>query len=164
VAPGRDGDKFSERPSAVTLIDRDYRTAKTSVHADIRKLDSNAAIYMRADETLGHPQTATLDIVRTVGPGAHKVLAFPARFSGIDLAVAGEAPVLGAHTDEIAGELGVNEPALVVLGPARWCSSAFCRGPLAKTLSPSSPCTSMHVARNPDLFRASDPGRAAPLS
>ena len=35
-----------------------------------------------------------LDIVRTVGPDAHKVLAFPARFSGIDLTPAGEAPAL----------------------------------------------------------------------
>jgi formyl-CoA transferase len=83
--------------------------------ARIRKLGANAAVYMRADETLAHPQTAALDVVRTVGPDAHKVLAFPARFSGIELAPAGEAPALGAHTAEIAGELGVNGPALAAL-------------------------------------------------
>jgi hypothetical protein len=115
VAPGRDGDKISEWPSAVTLIERDYRTGKTSVlptSASSTPMRPSICVPTRRS-VIRRPQHWTScgrsALART------RVLAFPAHFFGIDLAVAGEAPVLGAHADEIAGELGVNEPALVVL-------------------------------------------------
>ncbi len=78
--------------------------------AIIKKHGGNAAVYMSADETLAHPQTAALNIVREV-PGSDgkqtKVRAFPAHFSRLQPKISGIAPALGEHTRAIAKEAGV---------------------------------------------------------
>ncbi|MFN9122338.1 MAG: hypothetical protein ACK5X5_11160, partial [bacterium] len=61
----------------------------------IRKHSGNAAEYQRADETIAHPQVASLGLLREAG-SAHdqaqvrtKVRSFPARFSRLQPAVPG---------------------------------------------------------------------------
>ncbi len=76
----------------------------------IRKHAGNAATYVTADETMAHPQTAALGIVREVetGDGGRtKVRAFPARFSAAAPRLQGKAPGLGEHTEAIAAEAGI---------------------------------------------------------
>jgi crotonobetainyl-CoA:carnitine CoA-transferase CaiB-like acyl-CoA transferase len=78
--------------------------------ATVRKYGANVAMYMRADETLAHPQTKALEIEREVkGPvGPVNVRAFPARFSRSSMPVHGGVPRLGEHTDEVAAECGLS--------------------------------------------------------
>ncbi len=76
--------------------------------AAIRKYGANVAMYMRANETMEHPQTKALEIEREVaGPsGLAKVRAFPARFSRSSPTLRGGLPHLGEHTGQVAGEAG----------------------------------------------------------
>jgi crotonobetainyl-CoA:carnitine CoA-transferase CaiB-like acyl-CoA transferase len=77
--------------------------------AIIRKHGALASSYLTHDQVFADPQTQALDLVRTVpGPGGHDtpVLAFPAHFSRSRPELRGHAPALGAHTVEIATELG----------------------------------------------------------
>ncbi|HEX7128048.1 MAG TPA: CaiB/BaiF CoA-transferase family protein, partial [Thermodesulfobacteriota bacterium] len=76
----------------------------------IRKHSGNASSYMRADQTLAHPQTAALGIVReveTAEGGTAKVRAFPARYSRSTPGLRGRAPGLGEHAAAIAAEVGI---------------------------------------------------------
>ncbi len=78
--------------------------------AIIKKHRGNAAIYVRADETLAHPQSAALEIVRTVtdrNGNAAKVRAYPAHFSSLKPKVEGVVPMLGEHTRSVAAEVGI---------------------------------------------------------
>jgi crotonobetainyl-CoA:carnitine CoA-transferase CaiB-like acyl-CoA transferase len=88
-----------------------------SLVATIRKFGANVAMYMRADETLAHPQTQALGIVREVpGPGGPTpVRGFPARFSRSTNPLRGTAPGLGEHTADIAREAGLAEEELARL-------------------------------------------------
>ena len=61
---------------------------------------------MTADETLAHPQTAALNVVREVGDGKMRVRAFPARYSRLRPRLHATAPRLGEHTEAIAAEAG----------------------------------------------------------
>ncbi len=78
--------------------------------AIIKKHRGNAATYIRADETLAHPQSVALDIVRTVtdrNGNAAKVRAYPAHFSSLKPKVEGVVPRLGEHTRAVASEAGI---------------------------------------------------------
>lgn len=83
--------------------------------AIIKKHRGNAAVYVRADETLAHPQTAALDIIRTVkdrnGEQA-KVRAFPAHFSRLRPRIDAAVPGLGEHVRAVALEVGITVAAL----------------------------------------------------
>lgn len=86
--------------------------------AIIKKHRGNAATYVSADETLAHPQTAALDIVRTVtdrNGASAKVRAFPAHFSQLQPAITGIVPNLGEHTRAVAAEAGISEAALAAM-------------------------------------------------
>lgn len=77
----------------------------------IRKHAGNAATYVTADETLAHPQTAALGIVREVETrdgGRAQARTFPARFSGGAAPLQGRTPDFGEHTAEIAAEAGID--------------------------------------------------------
>ncbi|MBI4195054.1 MAG: CoA transferase [Betaproteobacteria bacterium] len=81
----------------------------------IRCHTGSASVYLRADETLAHPQTRALDIVREVDAGdgrKARIRAFPARFSRLRPALRGNAPLRGEHTAEIASELGFDSATL----------------------------------------------------
>ncbi len=83
--------------------------------AIIKKHRGNAAIYVRADETLAHPQTAALDIVRTVTDGngvQAKVRAFPAHFSRLQPKIEAIVPKLGEHARAVAAEVGIADAVL----------------------------------------------------
>lgn len=89
----------------------------------IRKHAGNASAYMRADETLAHPQTAALNIVREVpGQGAakHRVRAFPARYSRLKTELHAQAPSLGQHAREIVRQAGFDD--------AEWARLKQCLG------------------------------------
>lgn len=77
----------------------------------IRKHRGNASVYYRLDQTLEHPQTQALDVVREVDDGGRKrkVRRFPARFGKLQPKVHAHAPKLGEHTREIAAEVGLSE-------------------------------------------------------
>ena len=78
----------------------------------IRKHSGNAARYMSAEETVAHPQTQALGIIKEVsGPGGkpQRVRAFPARFSRMSTPLHAEAPALGQHTREILREAGMDD-------------------------------------------------------
>ena len=80
----------------------------------IRKHAGNAAAYVSADETIAHPQTAALGIVREVETREGRktrVRAFPARFSRMELQLKKRPPDLGEHTEAIATEAGITGPA-----------------------------------------------------
>lgn len=85
------------------------RFSSDRLSAIIRKHGGNAAKYMRADETVAHPQTQALNIVREVAAAGGKaaVRAFPARFSRLVPRLNGRAPKLAEHTAEVAAELGI---------------------------------------------------------
>ncbi len=92
------------------------RYTAEQITAIIKRHGGNSAIYIDAKETLAHPQTKGLNIVRTV-PGrtageSHQVRAFPARFSRLQPGVPGVAPQLGEHTREVAAEHGVGSQLL----------------------------------------------------
>ena len=89
--------------------------------ATVRRYGANVAMYMRADETLAHPQTKALGIERTVpGPdGPAKVRAFPARFSRSTPALHGHAPGLGEHTAQVAEACGLPQDELARLRDAK---------------------------------------------
>jgi crotonobetainyl-CoA:carnitine CoA-transferase CaiB-like acyl-CoA transferase len=76
----------------------------------IRKHRGNASVYYRLDQALEHAQTKALGIVTEVesGGGARKVKGFPARFSTLRPQLHASAPKLGAHTLDVARELGMN--------------------------------------------------------
>ncbi len=81
----------------------------------IRKHAGNAARYMRADETMAHPQTAALGILRDVRASSgkmHRVRAFPVRFSRTKTSIYEHAPSLGQHTEAIALEAGIGSAEL----------------------------------------------------
>jgi crotonobetainyl-CoA:carnitine CoA-transferase CaiB-like acyl-CoA transferase len=74
----------------------------------IRKHAGSASSYMRADETIAHPQTQALNVVREVPMAGHapvKVRAFPARFSRMQPDTLGDAPGLGRDTDAVQAAL-----------------------------------------------------------
>ncbi len=76
----------------------------------IRKHAGNAAAYVSSDETMAHPQTAALGIVKEVamrGGRKARVRAFPARFSRMKPPLKEGAPHLGEHTEAIAAEAGI---------------------------------------------------------
>lgn len=92
-----------------------YEEAFTGYSADelvalIRKHRGNASVYYRLDQTLTHPQTQALDVVREVASEGktRKTRRFPVRFSRLQPKLHGRAPRLGEHTREIAGELGLS--------------------------------------------------------
>ncbi len=77
----------------------------------IRKYGANAARYMRADETMVHPQTQALGLVREVEAGAGEkvaVRAFPARFSRSATRTEGVAPQLGGDPSGWAASWGLS--------------------------------------------------------
>ncbi|MDX3905586.1 MAG: CoA transferase [Pigmentiphaga sp.] len=81
----------------------------------IRKHAGNAASYMRADETIAHPQTQALKVVREVPMSGHtpvRVRAFPARFSRTAAHTPGDAPPLGRDTAAIEAALNAS--------PGKW--------------------------------------------
>lgn len=76
----------------------------------IRKHAGNAARYMRADETVAHPQTQALGIIREVPATSgqtSRVRAFPARFSRMKASLHAQAPALGQHAADVAREAGL---------------------------------------------------------
>lgn len=77
----------------------------------IKKHRGNTAVYQSADETLAHPQTEALNIVRSA-PGVNgvevKVRAFPTRYSRLKPRIATIAPALGEHTRAVAAESGLS--------------------------------------------------------
>jgi crotonobetainyl-CoA:carnitine CoA-transferase CaiB-like acyl-CoA transferase len=78
--------------------------------AIIKKHGGNVAIYIGLDQTMAHPQTAALDIVREVKDDAGKALkvrGYPARFSSLRPAVPANVPACGAHTAAVIGALGL---------------------------------------------------------
>ena len=72
-----------------------------------RKHAGNASVYQRADQTLAHPQTQALDIIKQIkgAGGPAQLRKFPARFSRSKPGVDTGAPGLGEHTAEIVAEL-----------------------------------------------------------
>ncbi|MGZ5171677.1 MAG: CoA transferase, partial [Burkholderiales bacterium] len=81
----------------------------------IRKHSGNAARYMTADETMAHPQTAALGIVRdikTSDGSTAQVRAFPVRFSRMRPELHATAPKLGEHSKNVAGEAGLDPAAI----------------------------------------------------
>ncbi|MDQ8731452.1 CoA transferase [Bradyrhizobium sp. LHD-71] len=72
----------------------------------IRKLGANAAVYMRADETLADPQTVAMDLISEDPESRRQVLKFPARFANVQLQQRFDAPELGKDSEMIARELG----------------------------------------------------------
>jgi formyl-CoA transferase len=85
----------------------------------IRKHRGNASVYYRLDQTLEHPQTKALDVVREVESDGkvRKLRRFPARFSKLQPKMHARAPKLGEHTREIARELGLSADALNTAAP-----------------------------------------------
>ena len=78
----------------------------------IRKHTGNAARYMRADETVAHPQTTALGIVQEVAGSdgnRQRVRGFPVRFSRLKPQIYGTAPRLGEHTAEVVRGAGFAE-------------------------------------------------------
>jgi len=76
----------------------------------IRKHAGNAAPYLSADETMAHPQTTALGIVKQVTTrdgGQTSVRAFPARFSHMQPRLSDRPPQLGEHTEAIAAEVNI---------------------------------------------------------
>jgi crotonobetainyl-CoA:carnitine CoA-transferase CaiB-like acyl-CoA transferase len=70
------------------LYEAEFRNHRAAdLVALIRKHSGNAAVYQRADETIAHPQVASLGLLRESGP--MRVRAFPARFSRLRPAVPG---------------------------------------------------------------------------
>ncbi len=95
------------------------RYTAEQITAIVKKHGGNAAIYIDAKETLAHPQTQALDIVRTA-PGrksgeSHQVRAFPARFSRLKPKVPGVAPEIGEHTQAVAAQAGIDEKVLALM-------------------------------------------------
>jgi crotonobetainyl-CoA:carnitine CoA-transferase CaiB-like acyl-CoA transferase len=75
----------------------------------IHRLKANAAAYVSADETMAHPQTQALNIVRKVPLDDKRdvtVRAFPARFSLSKTDIKGNAPAFAQHNEDIALEYG----------------------------------------------------------
>jgi crotonobetainyl-CoA:carnitine CoA-transferase CaiB-like acyl-CoA transferase len=63
------------------------------------------------DEVFADPQVKHLGIVAEVeqpGYGTARMLAFPVRASGTPAAIRRPAPLLGEHTAEVLGEIGVS--------------------------------------------------------
>jgi len=74
----------------------------------IRKYAGNAAVYMRADEAINHPQTQALGIVREAPMSDGKpvkVRGFPARFSRLSPEALSHAPALGEHNTSIGAAI-----------------------------------------------------------
>jgi crotonobetainyl-CoA:carnitine CoA-transferase CaiB-like acyl-CoA transferase len=70
------------------LYEAEFRNHRAAdLVALIRKHSGNAAVYQRADETIAHPQVASLGLLRECG--SMRVRAFPARFSRLRPAVTG---------------------------------------------------------------------------
>jgi crotonobetainyl-CoA:carnitine CoA-transferase CaiB-like acyl-CoA transferase len=86
------------------------RYAAQDLVTGVMKYTGSAAVYQRADETMKHPQTRALKIVRQVAAGGGReiaALAFPARFSALQPQLKGVAPELGEHTGTVMKDLGV---------------------------------------------------------
>lgn len=86
--------------------------------AAIRRHGGSAAVYFGADETLAHPQTQALDVVRDIPFGEERTTPacrFPARFSELEPGLAGGVAKLGQHSEEIAAELGFDAAAFAAL-------------------------------------------------
>lgn len=94
------------------VYEREFARLPAERLVDIaRRHAGNAAVYQRLDQTLQHPQTAALGVLREVaGPGGKRtrIRAFPARFSRLRPATDAPAPRLGEHTAAIAGEAGID--------------------------------------------------------
>jgi len=77
----------------------------------IRKHGGIAGEFNRHSDVLGHPQTASLGMIRERRDGS-RVTRFPAAFSGFDLEPEGHAPALGEHSVAVACELGIRAETL----------------------------------------------------
>ena len=77
------------------------------VVANVRKFGGFASAYLTHAALLNEPQMAALDVIQKVehGAGSQPALGFPVRFAGSDLALRGNAPRLGEHTEEVLAEL-----------------------------------------------------------
>jgi crotonobetainyl-CoA:carnitine CoA-transferase CaiB-like acyl-CoA transferase len=107
---GRDSTGYGVRvPELRPEYEREFaRYSAEELVAMIRKHAGNAASYQRADQALDHAQTKALGVVREVpaaGGATVRVRAFPARFSGMQPALKGNAPSIGEHTSAVAAEL-----------------------------------------------------------
>jgi crotonobetainyl-CoA:carnitine CoA-transferase CaiB-like acyl-CoA transferase len=121
----RNGRNSTGHGSRVHEMRETYEKGFASYTADdlverIRARGANAAVYMHADETLAHPQTAALHIVHEVpaGGASARVRAFPARFSGGAPPLRGNAPALGQHGSAIAREAGLSRDEMLALRDA----------------------------------------------
>lgn len=90
----------------------DFFAGKTSSElvAAMHKYRANASVYATTAEALDHPQTQALDIVTSVEnrQDQTRIRKFPAKFSELEIEMAGNAPRLGEHGQDILLELGVS--------------------------------------------------------
>ena len=109
LAEIRDVYAATMEPDLVDQYEREFaRYSAEELVAMIRKHAGNAASYQRADQALDHAQTKALGVVREVpaaGGAIVRVRAFPARFSGMQPELKGNAPSIGEHTAAVAAEL-----------------------------------------------------------
>lgn len=105
--------------------------------AIIRKYTGSAAVYQRADETIAHPQTRALNIIRSVAAGNGnevRIRAFPARFSRLRPEPEGLAPEVGEHNAAVAAELGLRAEVLDTM----FLQAGLAHPPVAQTAAPTS--------------------------
>lgn len=108
---------------AASEMKPEYETAFVNFPAEelverVRRLGGYASAYMRHENLMAEPQVAALGIVGRVRQGKASVaaLAFPARFTDLAPALAGEAPACGQHNQSILAELGLRTPAARKVG------------------------------------------------
>jgi crotonobetainyl-CoA:carnitine CoA-transferase CaiB-like acyl-CoA transferase len=77
------------------------------VVARVREFGGLASAYLTHEDLLAEPQMLALEIIHSVPSRAGPVhaLRFPVSFSGVDIALKGDAPAQGEHSREIVDEL-----------------------------------------------------------